>query len=111
MRITGTPSCAITELSRYSISEWTMLSRCTTTSMSAGSMSKSHFASINSRPLFISVELSIVTFAPISQFGCFSASAGRTLSSAARSLPKNGPPDAVSITRLRSDFVCMPCRH
>ena len=38
---------------------------CTTTSICSGVKSKSHFASITSNPLFISVAESIVIFAPI----------------------------------------------
>ena len=54
------------------------------------------WASITSRPLFISVAESIVILPPISQVGCWSASSTVTPSSSARVRPRNGPPDAVS---------------
>ena len=40
----------------------------------------------------------MVIFAPIDQFGCLSASLTVTFLSSSRVLPKNGPPDAVSIS-------------
>ena len=52
-------------------------------------------ASINSRPLFMSVAESMVIFGPMLQVGCASASAGVTAASSSRVRPRNGPPDAV----------------
>ncbi len=50
------------------------------------------WASISSRPLFISVAESIVILPPIAQVGCASASSTVTSSSSARERPRNGPP-------------------
>ncbi len=66
-------------------------------------MSKSHFASITSSPLFTSVEESTVIFRPIDQFGCFKASSTVISASSSFFLPRKGPPDAVRrilLTRL-----------
>ena len=56
---------------------------------------KSHFASITSNPLFIMVDESIVTFAPIFQLGCFKASSFVAFAILSLSHVLNGPPDAV----------------
>ena len=60
--------CASTELSTNSTIEWMMLCGCTTTSTRAISTSKSHRASIISRPLLKSVAESIVIFDPMRRF-------------------------------------------
>ena len=56
-------------------------------------------ASMSSRPLFIMVAESTEIFAPMSQVGCATASAGVARAIAARSQVRNGPPEAVRITR------------
>ena len=63
----------------------------------------SSWASITSRPLFISVDESMVILAPMSQVGCSSASATVTVARArARVRPRNGPPLAVRTARCTS---------
>ena len=75
-RISGTDIWAIMLLSIYSTAEWIILSRCTTTSiLSAGTPNKCT-ASMTSKPLFISVALSMVIFAPIFHVGCANACLG-----------------------------------
>ena len=59
----------------------------------------SQCASITSRPLFISVAESIVIFPPIAHVGCCSACSTVTPSSSAAERPRNGPPDAVIVSR------------
>ncbi len=54
---------------------------------------------MTSSPLFMRLAESMVIFAPIDQFGCFSASAGRARAISARLQVRNGPPDAVSTIR------------
>src|SRR5439155_1134344 len=63
------------------------------------------WASMSSRPLFISVAESIVILPPIAQVGCLSASSTVTPSRSARARPRNGPPDAV-----RSSLSTVPGR-
>ena len=53
-----------------------------------------------SRPLFISVAESIVTFGPIDQFGWRSACSGVAALISSIDHVRNGPPDAVRIARL-----------
>ena len=57
------------------------------------------WASISSRPLFISVAESIVILPPIAQVGCASACSTVTSCSCARVRPRNGPPLAVIVRR------------
>ena len=87
-----------------------MLSGCTTTSTCSGVSPKSHFASIISKPLFIIVALSMVIFAPISQFGCCKACAAVTVWSCSRENLRKGPPEAVSNT-LSMALPSSPTRH
>ena len=108
--ISGTPSCAITELSSYSTAECTTLCLWTTISICSGLSLKSHIASINSRPLFISVAESMVIFLPIDQLGWLRACSTVTPSRSNFVLPKNGPPEAVRIIPL-SLLPSFPCRH
>ena len=77
--------------------------------MRSKSTPNSSCASITSRPLFISVDESIVILAPIVQVGCFSASARVTVASSAAVRPRNGPPLAVRMMRPTS--VCRPERR
>ncbi len=79
MRISGEPSCATTEPSRNSTSPCTTDCGWTTTSSSLGPSANRWCASISSRPLFISVAESMVTFGPIVQVGCLSACSSVTL--------------------------------
>ena len=55
---------------------------------------------MSSSPLFMSVAESTEILRPITQFGCAQAASGVTLSSASRGVSRNGPPEAVSSTRL-----------
>ena len=55
-----------------------------------------------SRPLFISVAESMVIFGPIDQFGWRSACSGVACSIASSDQVRNGPPDAVRMTRRTS---------
>src|SRR5215217_393 len=81
---------------------------CTTTSTGSKSTPNSSCASMTSRPLFMSVDESMVILAPMVQVGCCSASATVTRSSSARDLPRNGPPLAVS--RMRRTSCGAPAR-
>src|SRR3990170_1233108 len=69
-------------------------------------MSKSHLASITSKPLFISVAESMVTFFPIFHLGWFKASLGVMAGNFSMGRFKKGPPDAVSISLFISPFLC-----
>src|SRR3989344_3714464 len=69
-------------------------------------MSKSHLASITSKPLFISVAESMVTFFPIFHLGWFKASLGVMAGNFSMGRFKKGPPDAVSISPFISPFLC-----
>ncbi len=57
------------------------------------------WASISSSPLFISVAESIVILPPIAHVGCASACSTVTWLSSLAVRPRNGPPEAVRITR------------
>ena len=87
-----------------------MLSRWTRMVICSGGTAKRDIASNSSKPLFIRVAESMVTFAPMDQLGCLRASDGVTPSSSARVFPKNGPPEAVSRMRLSSGRQ-LPCKH
>src|SRR3989304_1116950 len=71
---------------------------------SAG-MSKSHLASIPSRPLFMRVAQSTVIFLPMDHLGCLNASSGVTASSLSVGRLRNGPPEAVSIILNTSSLL------
>src|SRR4051795_3153972 len=71
---------------------------CTTTSICSYGTPKRWCASISSRPLFMSVAESIVILPPIVHVGCASASSIVTFWSSSRERPRNGPPDAVSVS-------------
>ena len=108
--MSGVPSCAITAPSSNCTIEWITLFGCTTTWTSSIPTSKSHFASMTSSPLLTIVELSIVIFAPMDQFGCFKASSTCTSFICSLVQPRNGPPDAVR--RIFSIlFPCSPFKH
>ena len=96
------PICAMIDPSFSSTIECTIDCGCTSTSICDEGTPNSQCASITSRPLFISVAESIVIFGPICHVGCFSASAAVTFASAASDRPRNGPPDAVRISRRSS---------
>ena len=104
------PICAMIEPSFNSTIECTIDCGCTTTSICEAGTPNSQCASITSRPLFISVAESMVIFGPICQVGCFSASAAVTSASALSDRPRNGPPEAVRISR-RNSPAARPCRH
>ena len=57
---------------------------------------------MTSRPLFIIEAESMVIFWPMLQFGCFSACASVACSMSAAAQVRNGPPEAVMITRTSS---------
>ncbi len=97
--MSGCPRCASVAPSHRPTSAWTIDCGCTTTSIRSYGVPNSQCASITSRPLFISVAESIVIFPPIAQVGWRSASSTVTPSSSARLRPRNGPPDAVSVSR------------
>ncbi len=78
VRMSGAPSCAITEPSRYSTIEWTTLCGCTTIWIASSGAPKSQWASITSRPLFIIVAESTEIFGPITQLGWATACCGVT---------------------------------
>ena len=62
--------CALVEPSHSCTSAWTIDCGCTTTSMRSYGVPNRWWASISSRPLFISVAESIVILPPIVQVGC-----------------------------------------
>ena len=93
--MSGTPSWALTEPSTNSTIECTIDWGCTTISMAAGGQSKSHRASIISKPLFIIDAESTVTLAPIFQLGWLRASATVTFPSCSFESLRKGPPLAV----------------
>src|SRR3569833_963936 len=71
---------------------------CTSTSSFSGGSAKRKWASISSRPLFISVALSTEIFAPIDQLGCATACSTVAPDISANVLSRKGPPDAVRMT-------------
>ena len=77
----------------------------TTTSIWSSPKPNSRCASITSRPLFTSVAELVVTSGPMRHVGCASACSGVTASSRSRGQPRNGPPLAVSTSRLTSEFA------
>ena len=76
--MSGIESCAIVAPSTNSTMPCTTDCGCTTTSIASKSTPNSSWASMTSRPLFMSVDESIVILAPMFQVGCASASAGCT---------------------------------
>ena len=97
--MSGCPSCASTEPSTYSTSEWMTLCGWMTTSIARRGTPNSQCASITSRPLFIIVAESTEILRPIDQFGCAHASSGVTAPNCASGRSRNGPPEAVSRMR------------
>src|ERR1700753_3830403 len=65
--------------------------RCTTMSIRSYAVPNRWWASITSRPLFISVAESIVILPPIAQVGCASACSIVTSRSSSITRPRNGP--------------------
>src|SRR3569833_430752 len=57
---------------------------------------------MTSRPLFIIDAESMVIFRPMLQFGCFKACSSVACSISAGAQVRNGPPDAVMMTRASS---------
>src|SRR3954451_13007934 len=78
-------------------SAWTIDCGCTTTSIRPYGVPKRWWASIISKPLFISVAESMVMRPPMSHVGCASASSGVIPDRSVR--PRKGPPDAVRTSR------------
>ena len=68
--MSGIESWAIVAPSTNSTMLWTIDCGCTTTSMRSKGVPNSSWASITSRPLFMSVDESMVILAPMSQVGC-----------------------------------------
>ena len=101
--MSGFDSCAMVAPSTNSTMPCTIDCGCTTTSMRSKSTPNSSCASITSRPLFISVDESIVILAPIFHVGCCSASATVTRCElGARCGRGTGPPLAVRTMRRTS---------
>ena len=97
--MSGAPSCATTEPSGNSTMPWMIDCGCTSTSISSGVEREQIDASITSRPLFIIVAELMVIFWPMDQFGCFSACCERRLLDIGGAQVRNGPPEAVMMTR------------
>ena len=95
-------SWAIVEPSVNSTIEWTTDCGWTTTSIWSYGVPNSSWASITSRPLFISVLESTVIFGPMLHVGWASAASTVTSASSAADRPRNGPPLAVSTSRATS---------
>ena len=108
--MSGTPRCAFTEPSTYSIMECTQLCGCTTTRTASAPTPKRWQASMTSRPLFMSVAESMEIFGPMFQVGCARASSRVTCASCPRSRPRKGPPLQVSHMRAISRAFS-PARH
>src|SRR3712207_366697 len=104
-RMSGWPRCASAAPSASRTYEWTIDCGCTTTSMRSYGVRKRWWASMTSRPLFMSVAESTVILPPIAHVGWRSASSTVTPSSSSRVRPRNGPPDAV-----RTSLVTVPGR-
>jgi hypothetical protein len=109
VRISGEPSCASSEPSRYSTSEWMMLCGCTTMSTRSGVSAKRKHASMSSSPLFMRVAESTEIFRPITQLGWAQAASGVAAAIACASHSRNGPPEAVSSMR-RTPLGASPVR-
>ena len=97
--MSGRLSWAIVAPSRNSTIECTIDCGCTTTSIWSYAVPNSSWASITSRPLFISVLESTVILGPIDHVGWARASATVTPARSAARRPRNGPPLAVSSNR------------
>ena len=95
--MSGWPRWASEAPSLRSTSEWTSDCGWTTTSIRSYGTPKRWWASIASKPLFISVAESIVIRPPMRQVGCARASSTETPERSVR--PRKGPPDAVSTRR------------
>ena len=95
VRMSGFPISARTAPSRYCTIEWIMDSGWIITEIWSFCALKSHFASMNSKPLFIMVAESTEIFRPMLQVGCATASSGVIASKGLRSLFRNGPPEPV----------------
>ena len=91
MRMSGGPRWASIAPSASCTSPCTSDCGCTTTSIRSYGVPNRWWASISSRPLFISVAESIVILPPIAQVGCASASSTVTSSSSARRAPAKRP--------------------
>ena len=109
MRMSGVPSCALIAPSSNSTIEWTIDCGCSTTSIRSAGVPKSQWASITSKPLFTSVEESIVIFAPIRHWGWRSACSTVTPASSSRLRSRNAPPLHVTISRRTG--ARSPARH
>ena len=96
--MSGGPMWASIAPSASSTSPWISDCGWTTTSIRSYGVPNRWWASITSRPLFISVAESIVILPPIAQVGCASASSTVTSASSARERPRNGPPLAVIVS-------------
>ena len=101
-RMSGGEAWAIVEPSTNWTIEWTTDCGWTTTSILSSGMSKSRCASITSRPLLTRLAELVVTIRPMSQVGWARASCGETSCSCSRVRPRNGPPEAVRISRSTS---------
>ncbi|CAH0327171.1 hypothetical protein SRABI128_05835 [Microbacterium sp. Bi128] len=101
-RMSGGEAWAIVEPSTNWTMECTTDCGWTTTSIFSRGMSKSRCDSITSRPLLTRLAELVVTMRPMSQVGWARASWGETSCSSSRVLPRNGPPDAVRISRSTS---------
>ena len=97
--MSGGPTWAFDEPSTNSTTECTTDSGWTTTSIRSGGTPKSQCASITSSPLFIIVAESTEILAPIDQLGWATASPGVMAPNVAPSRSRNGPPEAVRISR------------
>ena len=111
-RMSATPSWAMIEPSTNSTIECTIDLRVDH-DVDAGrpETPNSQCASITSSPLFISVAESMVILRPIRQVGMAQrVLRAPTSPASAGECPRNGPPEAVRISR-RTSRRCRPCRH
>ena len=109
-RMSGVPSWAFTEPSANCTMEWMTDWGCTTTSICEGLTSKSHLASITSKPLFIIEAESMVILAPMSQLGCLRACSRVACWSCSMLQVRKGPPEAVS-SIFSIGLFASPAKH
>ena len=109
IRMSGGPSCALIAPSSNSTIECTIDCGCSSTVIFATGVPNSQCASITSKPLFTSVDESIVIFAPISHWGWRSACSTVTSASFSHGRSRNAPPLHVMMSRRMGD--CSPTRH
>lgn len=109
MRMSGVPSWALMAPSSNSTIEWTIDCGWSSTEMRSAGVPKSQWASITSKPLFTSVDESMVILAPIDHWGWRSASSTVTSASRSAGTSRRAPP--LHVTMSRRTGARSPARH